>query len=357
MGTSLLILLALSLPNLFAKGGHCVRLFEGEYVSRPAGHAQRPLREKKQLVVATMNLNRFFVKRPHLIDKTLPKMEQEGPLGVPEKSFQEILAYNKALKELDADVYVFQEVIGSYSTKALDPWGEYIHLADTPADMAGMQTVFMVRKSLEVEAKVILPKTMDADTTPRGLPVLKIRAKNAEGKIIDPQNPNMMIMGVHLKSPRNINDATYDRVKNKEMQAIQKAYREIRQRFLEVPFMVTGDFNMDTFRNQTLVTTINRELENSFDIAHPEFNVFDRATKYFLEANGRINHNSFDAAYISKNLKKNLKDSFVFHWRDENGNLMGVLDEAGVLQPKVSENNQVEIGISDHLPVVSVFQF
>jgi len=341
-------------PALFANGT-CANFFGLEYIARQDNHASLSLAEKKKLIATTLNLNNFFVTYPDA--KRFPQIEQTAPYKIPSKSYKEVQAYRKVLDEIDSDLYVFQEVIGEYSSRALDPRGEYLHINSETSDITGSHTVFMVRKTLNAQARVIYPQSTDNRVMPRGMPVLIIKAKDTNGKVIEPERPDLMVMGVHLKSQRGLEENVYNKIKAREIEALQRAHGELKKRFKEAPLMIAGDFNVDLMRNPHAIH-LRKSLADSIDLTHPELGEKDRVTQVYIdEATGTYTANQIDGVFVTPSLADKLVDSFVHHYRDSAGKIKKYQDGRGNVLPFPTNRAYRDQEISDHNPIVTVIAY
>ncbi|MCB0348302.1 MAG: hypothetical protein KDD37_05675 [Bdellovibrionales bacterium] len=312
--------------------------------------------EKTDLKVMSLNAERFFVLRPHT-DKSYVVQEDSNArkYSIVPKSSEKIKELVRIINEEKPDILVLQEVIGLHSTKALDPNHEYVHIVNTPTDSSGIHTVFMVRASLDVDAQLVVPD-VKAKTVKmhRGLPYIKLRQRYNGEKANRSVPPDMIVVGVHLKAYRNTEgENRFSQVKREEVTSVLNLKHELEAQYPDVKLMIAGDYNADVnVRPEAM--KLKAELQDPLDYAVGATNRGSRATQTF-HSGIFTEATQLDAHLLSASLLSHLRMAYIYRYKAHDGEIKLYQDASGNIFPYPTTYDLRSENISDHYPMISVF--
>jgi hypothetical protein len=286
-----------------------------------------------------------------------------------EKELQEI-------KELffkeDANVMLLSEVdLNSIKKFAVDP--KYLNghwdLFGNLSNQRGSNIVYLIKKGIPLDisfethlhAKMRDENGNEVPLFMRDVPAIIIKKPNErkderkDGSKDDEVIPEVVILlGVHAKSMR-----TYDKKDPKSqmrrtaefegIRLIQDMYRE--QYGPDTKFIIQGDFNTDT-QMPNEYAALKRGFASFLDILRVPFGHEDRVTHTYhkRDDSGRYlysNKLQLDDILVDWSLTKYFVNGYVYRYLDANGTRKP-------LPRTLEERDQ---NLSDHFPVVSVFDF
>jgi hypothetical protein len=318
--------------------------------------ASRAFVDKQDLKVMEWNAQDLFVHRP-LNDNFDFIQQNPTPGKLVEKPREKILHMQETIRRERPDIIIWGEVIGPQTTRVLDPRNEYNHIADTPRDGRDSHTVFMVRKDLNIDIKLVVPPPIKRSVASldRGLPYIEIRQKDANGRSDRSKAPDMIIIGVHLKAFRpEIGEAKFAEIKTAEVTAILKLIKHLQELFPESPLMLAGDLNADINVHPALFPLLH-QLQDALAYTNNPTSRSSRATRSHIDKWGHVEAQELDVQLLNYILLQRLVSSEVLRSTDENGNPVLYRDEVGNLVPYPTNISARQRLDSDHDPVVSVY--
>lgn len=326
---------------------YCVGLFS-EARSNAALRIQEkelPYTKRKQLTVGTWNMNYFFVAKP--MPLTRPDVIQRTPNNNNSinRSREDVFRARKVLEDIDADVFVLTEVVGNYSSKALDPKGIYHHIIGNNAHHGEYLTVFLVRKTLNLSTRVYRNKKIeDQARIHRGLPVLALVAPGQT-------DPSLLLMGIHLKSKVSLEEEVFQKIKRREIHWLNEARKDLAKKYPQATFMVAGDFNLNIMRNPSIKIFQNHLVE-SMSAANKSDGVLFRTTQtYHIRGSREVVAKQLDGIFIDAHMKDQVFSSHVYRYKF-GGKELQFADEKGNYWPYPQTLEDRILLPSDHFPVV-----
>jgi exonuclease III len=349
MGIILSLLLFVSTGAASSSNLQCVGL-QTLFASADSAKA---FKNRTDLKVVSLNGKDLFVYRP-LPSKKDFIQENPDPQVNREKPPEKIQQLIRVLRDIKPDILVLQEVIGTHSSHILDPKQEYVHITTTPKDVRGLHTVFLVRADLNVDVQLIIPTlTAPHAKIHRGLPYIKIRQKDEAGKVDRAQNPDLIIIGVHLKPYRNEEGSQhFSNIKTEEVQQIIKLLKELEAKYPQTGIMVAGDFNAD-LNVRPEVIALKALLQDSLDYSVGSKDREGRSTQTFHSP--RVTEPAqLDAILMNQIILQHLVSSYVYRYRDSSGHELRYRDAVGNTVSYPTSYELRELNASDHNPVVAV---
>lgn len=320
--------------------------------------------------IAQLNAENLFLFLDDATARDWRKMSEKewqklSTATTPNKSLIKTIWLADSLLSIDADLVCLNEVGGQESLNnfaRLFLNDRYVpHLIEGNSDR-GIDVGYLVRKGFPGRAELRTHKDRPLqflyphEVQREGEPPIKTHYFSrdcAEMRIFkeDSEQPALIVLLVHLKSkldPDGIDPQGRGR-RQAEMKTLVEIYLELRQEFVGVPMIVTGDFNGTAARAhlaeefQDLAST---DLESVVDLAGLEAEA--AATQLQFLRGGQINGLQIDYIFISPELKAHLipQQVEVFRYRSD-------LDVPLPLPKTLEQRIHMP---SDHYPVVAAFK-
>ncbi len=333
------------IPNVAYSRATCESLFlKSEIQSSKLSNGLK-LRAKNRLKIANWNILDFKINIDLAEKGDLPYSQNDLHPNekIGSKTFEQLLQYQRIMRKLDADIYVLPESIGrsiKYFSKHFLENQYQVILDPTKADTE-MQIAFLIRKNLDVdiavrtyshltwENKLVSPPKI-MRIFHKDMPAIYIREKGAS-KTDLVMNPDLIILGTHLKSMRNSeNDYKSKHQRNVQVQATTKIIDDIEQR-VDAPLLLAGDFNID-MSTGVEAAPLKIILKDSIELMDSKFTASQRNTVEYKAWKGLMLRRRLDAQMLNERLAQKLVESSVFYPEEE-----------GFVNP------------SDHRPVIAVY--
>lgn len=307
-------------------------------VERDATAETRAIDSIDELSIGTYNVENLFLHLGHHEPKpgAPGKMEKITPPQT--KSPEKVAGVAKAIRELDLDIVVLQEVENIEALEALNAQhldGKYKAVLVEGNDPRGIDVAFLVKKDLPFvfenhsyrRETWVDPRLRDAHDSPifsRDLPALVVRA---QGQPVE-SKPLFVLFGTHFKSKRDFRDPTA-RMQDPESRLFRAAQVkravEIIERYREeygadLPIMIAGDFNGSVHQEREFrALKEDAQLVDGFDVSPNRLNYNERVTHVYFGQRGRPERNQIDAVFVSQSLREHVSESAVYRYKDQNG--------------------------------------
>lgn len=358
----------------YAKAPSCARIFDlkvglysGNGAVQEAG-VFSSLRYNPRLKVVTWNL--LDLKIPEAEYPYGSKIYRETPENLQlkdAKSEGQLLQMKRVFDDINADIYVLQEVFSRESLQYLvrEFLGDKYHVVvERGNDERGIQVGFLIKKSLNVSYEIQSHKDLrlqnDYGVYPRGtpifardLPALYLRqmdGSNARAK----DDPDLVVLGAHFKSKRPT-AGDFESTNRRELEARTAAqiFSEINNRYDgKVPVALLLDSNASYQAAET--QSLRSVAQETLSIAPNKITEEDRVTHTYHPRKGMMNAKQVDMQFVNKALATRLLKSYVYRFKDTNG-------KNKVYEGKW-ESKEYPLTIkhrntnpSDHMPVVAIY--
>ncbi len=321
-----------------------------------------PWGQLKQIRVLTLNVYNIY----HQLGRAAYQADGEFKELVPARDKSPEIVKQKAAVILDLmpDFAVIQEIeVGRYrsAVETLETFareslgGRYVvKMAPTTNDPKGNAIGFLVKKDLAEDYEFKVLSHVDRRTNlimdlkgesktifTRDFPALLVRKKG------DAQ-PLFAIFGVHLKSKRAANrraaKRTTEQRAQREIDEMVRIVRKFQKEYPGTPYIVSGDFNRDISTAPEL-GPLRAKLglkEGMLSLARKVSTTARTTAFFFNPRTGAKDSVQYDGNWLSHHLQKFAKDSWVYHFRSEIGDVL----------PEPETYAQREELPSDHYPVV-----
>ncbi len=334
------------------------------------------LRQNKQFKIVTWNLALFKIVRPELLNDPQEVQKQSLLLS----------RVKQVTDELDADVYVFQEVTNGESIKVYNE--QY---------MGGRYHIYVIQGSDQSHIAVAIKKSLDVDigiksykdlkwqgydhelpVFLRDFPIVFLTQKNADGSTDRSKNPDVIIMGTHRKSKRDVHsnignfrspiiDFQSQKWRETEDEAATRIYQEWNDKYNgQVPIVIAGDFNGNVQKDAELsqLSSITKdslalmgksksEDEKVTHTLHIKQKILDGLRRLRI-IEGPVIPQQLDAQLMNEAMARRLRSSFVYHYKNKNGQER-TYSRDGVTKNYPLTKEQREKAHFDHMPVVAIY--
>lgn len=357
------------IDSAFARGSACVSVFSKPQDIRAFIPGQGGLRNNTKLKIVTWNV----------LDLKIP--EAEYPAGSEAarntsqrdqtqfaKSEGQLLMMKRVMEDMDADIYVLQEVFSRESLKyVVEKYlgDKYEVVIEKGNDERGINVGFLVKKTLNVSFELQSHKDLrfkqNYGVYPAGLPIfardlpaLYLRQKDGSNSRAS-DDPDLVVLGAHFKSKRSTNgDFESTNRREVEAQSAAKIVMELDKQFGgKVPVLLAGDFNT-RIMEASETKALRENLKESLSLMGDKLTYDDKVTHTYHPFKRRMDAKQVDAQLLNDALAGKLVKSYVYHYKDQNG------------QDKVytgkweSKSYPLTIGHrkqnpSDHMPIVAIY--
>lgn len=374
-------LIAISFSSIDVQARSCNSFFAPLNNARVQDFAPSnlPLKQNSELKVVTWNLLNFRigeaenVQNANQLSEVLSQKYKNVRSLKPkkngfDKSELDLEKIEQVFKDLNADIYVFQEVLGIRSLKFFVKKylnDEYdVHL-EKGNDERGIQIAFAVKKSLQVDVELQShkhlrwdhskgPYNRDTPVFSRDLPALFIRQKDGSNARASAE-PDLVILGTHFKSKRETegdHESTIWRTYQAEVSA--KIVSELNERFnKKVPIMLTGDFNTDVMKAPE-TATLRGAMKDSLDLMGDKLTADDKVTHTFHPHKGRTHATQTDAQFMNEALASRIVNSLVYHYEDLSGRQKVYTTKYETKIYPLHFDHRKE-NPSDHMPIIGIY--
>lgn len=368
------LFLSLFSGQIQARGPTCESLFlkdsSRQYVvSRLAEQGEgQTLRSHPKLKIVSWNV--FNLKIPEVeypvgseAYRNTPQREQLRFA----KTEGQLLQLKKVFDDLNADIYVLQEVFSRETLQyVVDNYlgSKYDVILERGNDKRGIQVGFLVKKSLNASYELRSNKHLKFESdygvyaagTPifaRDLAVLYLRQKDGSNSRAS-EDPDLIVMGSHFKSKRpTIGDFESTNLREVEAQTAARIFRETDLKHQgRVPIAFLLDSNT---RHDAPETSALREVsKDSLALMGDKLTADEKVTHTYHPIHGRLDAKQVDAQLLNDAMAAILKKSYVYHYKDQTG-------KDKVYQGKWEAKayplnfNQRKKNPSDHMPVVAEY--
>lgn len=363
--------LFLIVPNHYAQAQSCERIF----LETPPSKSQSLTRNKK-LKIATWNLLNFKIARaedsaprtPGLKDRLAQKYSNVTYMKEREeraKTESELQIIKKVMEDLNADIFVFQEVAGIKSLKYFmknymnDKY--VVYYKEDLASPHGFQIAFAIKRTLGVAADIESSKDLSRQDLgnralhifKRDFPILYVRDKD-DSQIRPNKDPKMIIIGAHFKSKIDSpGDPESHHLRTAQIEASVQVIKKLDDRLNhKVSMMLAADANTDVHSGE--IESTKDLLQDSMDVAGVQ-STEQRVTHTFHPHDGPMSAHQYDTQMINKVLATKLVDSYVYHYKSSDGKDKTYVDRNGVRKPYPQSFEQRQKNVSDHMPVVAIY--
>jgi endonuclease/exonuclease/phosphatase family metal-dependent hydrolase len=276
------------------------------------------------------------------------------------KPLKHLIKLADALKDIDADIFMLNEVGGYESLKNFND--SFLNNRYTPILTEGnsdrnIDVGFLIKKELPFYFDLFSHKNKELNLkynheliTTQNKMIYKFSRDCAELRLFknDVQNPFIIILLTHLKSPLDPDrvDSSGFLRRSAELKACLEIYDSLQKQFPQCGFIVAGDFNGQASSIKTdpefLGIYESTDLKDILDLAGLPEN--DRHTFIQVKSGLRAEGRQIDYCFLSKNLqnKLNLKLSQVYLYKDQFGSPL----------KKPETMNQKQELPSDHYPLI-----
>lgn len=253
------------------------------------------------------------------------------------KPLQHVKKMAAAILDIDADIYMINEVGGAESLKNFNDY--FLNHQFTPILIEGnsdrhIDVGFLIKKQQTFYYDLYSHKNKELDLTlsndkqivsPQA--IYKFSRDCAELRLFlnEAQNPFLIILLTHLKSPLDpdrIDPSGFQR-RSAEFKACLEIYVDLSKQFPKSGIILAGDFNGQASRHNTdpefksLYETT--ELEDVLELSSVELD--HRHTFIQVKSGLRTEGRQIDYCFLSSNLKKHLnkESSYVYMYKDNYG--------------------------------------
>lgn len=316
--------------------------------------AQSPkLRENSQLKIVTWNM----------LNLTVPKVDSKTGL----KDDWAISELAKAANEINADIYVIQEVSRIEALKYLVKryLNDEYEVVSERGNVAGSQIGFLIKKSLDIDFELRTHKDVTyrerhgiyrvgEPVFVRDLPELYLRQK--DGSNISPsQAPDIVVLGAHFKSKmktRGDHESSIKREYEAQMSAV--IIQSIDKRFnREVPIVLAGDFNTEVMTSKE-TESLRFVLKDSLTLMGNKLSPDQRVTHTWHSHKGGVSAQQIDGLLINNAMARKLVNARVYHYRNSLGQeKIFVNDSQTKFYPLTYQ--QRSTNPSDHMPIIGTY--
>lgn len=259
------------------------------------------------------------------------------------KPLHKTLEITKALKDINADLYLFCEVGGRESLENFNELflgGQYsVALIEGNSDR-NIDVGYLIRKGLPFYFDLFTNKNRlinylyphERDSKRTGYPT-KVQASHklsrdcAELRLFlkDSDHPFLIFLLTHLKSrldPDRVDPGGFER-RQAELRTVIDIYKELQTKFPGVPVALCGDLNGNASRHQTdeefQALYQLTDFEDILEIAQVPLN--ERGTFYQVRSGGRSEGRQIDFCLLNSLLRPSLKkdSASVYRWKDPYG--------------------------------------
>lgn len=272
----------------------------------------------------------------------------------------------KAAKEIDADVYVIQEVsrieaLRHFVKKYLDNEYEIIsEWSNTP----GSQIGFLVKKSLDADFELRSHKDITytqrhgiyrvgEHVFVRDLPALYLRQKDGSNTRAS-DDPDLVVLGAHFKSKLKTRGDPGSAIKREdEAQMTAVIVQQINRRFNgQVPIVLGGDFNTEIMESKE-TQSLRFVLKDSLALMGSKLTEDQKVTHTWHPKDG-VHAQQIDGLLVNEAMSKKLVDAHVYHYRDSSGKEKTYsLDSQTKIYPL--SYKQRSTNPSDHMPIIGIY--
>lgn len=273
------------------------------------------------------------------------------------KALQKTINLANALKDIDADIVMLNEVGGVESLKNFNQYfldGKYSPILVEGNSDRSIDVGFLIKKNLPFYFDLFSHKNKEIDLA---------YAQNADKKVIyrfsrdcaelrlfksDVNNPFLIILLTHLKSPLDPEriDAGGVLRRASELRACVDIYNELKRTYPKTPVMLCGDFNGAAGRFNTDVEFAylyaNTDLEDVLELA--QVPVEERHTFIQVKSGLRSEGRQIDFCFLPESLKSKLMPSSAstYLYKDPYGSPLKKPDT-------LEQKSQLP---SDHYPII-----
>lgn len=311
------------------------------------------LRENSQLKIVTWNM----------LNLTIPKVNSKTGL----KDDWAISELAKAANEINADIYVIQEVSRIEALKYLVKryLNDEYEVVSERGNVAGSQIGFLIKKSLDIDFELKTHKDITYSKRHgiyragepvfvRDLPELYLRQK--DGSSISPsQAPDIVVLGAHFKSKmktRGDRESSIKREYEAQMSAV--IIQNLEKRFnREVPIVLAGDFNTEVMKSKE-TESLRFVLKDSLTLMGNKLSPDQRVTHTLHSYKGKVSARQIDGLLINNAMARKLIDARVYHYRDSLGQeKIFVNGSQTKFYPLTYQ--QRSTNPSDHMPIIGIY--
>lgn len=337
------------------------------------------LRGNPKLKIVTWNL--FNLKIPEIeyppgsaAEKNTPQNERMRFA----KSEGALLMMKRVFDDMNADVYVLQEVFSKASLEYVVKkylGDKYDVVLEKGNDERGINVGFLVRKSLGAEYELRSHKDLKYEQsygvyeagTPvfaRDLPALYLRQKDGSNKRAS-EDPDLIVLGAHFKSKRPT-DGDFESTNRREVEAetAAKIVKEIDNQFNgRVPILLAGDFNTSVSAPEA--APLRNAFQDSLGLMGDKLTPDQKVTHTFhpliqvkgenRKFEGRVDGKQVDAQWLNAALASKLIKSYVYHYKDEAGREKTYEGRNGSTLIYPAYFKQRKKNPSDHMPIVAEY--
>jgi len=307
--------------------------------------------------IAQFNVENLFLYLDNYKDQDLDSFTEDSWQALTSSNFyqkplKKTSQIANIIKEIDAEVYILNEVGGTESIKTfcklfLNDSYTY-HLIEGNSDR-GIDVGFLVKKDSAYEVSLSSNKDLALEGTyynseevlymSRDIPELHLK-KDGDTKLI--------VLGVHLKSRLDpeFKDPQGKLRRKLESNLLAKVYNKLSKEYPNTLILIAGDFNGEinehVYNEEFTGLKKTTDLVDAFDIASVPRE--KRITQVMISRHSAHEHFQFDHILISKNKASQLvtKECHVHYFRNDLG-----LPEK--LPESIEEKQRLP---SDHYPVV-----
>jgi endonuclease/exonuclease/phosphatase family metal-dependent hydrolase len=283
------------------------------------------------------------------------------------KSTYALRQMKRVFDDLNADIYVFQEVFSEASLRhVVETYmnDNYDVVVEKGNDNRGMGIGFLIKKSLNVNFEMRSHKNLkyknDHGVYPAGteifardVPALFLRQKDGSNSRASDE-PDLIVLGAHLKSKRPTNgDFESTNFREVEAQTAAQIATELNETYQNVPLILAGDFNTKIMEASE-TKSLREALKESLSLMGDKLSKDDKVTHTFHPFKGQSDYKQVDAHLLNDAMVSKLIDSQVYHYKDQSGN---EIQYKGKWETKIYPIyfSQRKKNPSDHMPIVSTF--
>lgn len=252
------------------------------------------------------------------------------------KHIQKTFDAAEVIKDIDADVYLLSEVGGVESIHNFNKYfldNKYHYFIHQGNSRRGISVAAMVKKKNKDKFKYITNHRIQLNNGKY------ISRDFGELHLIDKKGKTKKIfITIHLKSKISSDD-DFQGLKQRaaEIEALEILIKSLEEKY-RCPIVLGGDFNANPTEYE--LKNLKNKMIDFQDLK--KTNPLERCTHVYFTTQRQLNQ--FDLLWVSQNLKDKieLKESFVYHFKNEYGDDLGVAES---FQEKLYYP-------SDHYPVI-----
>lgn len=289
--------------------------------------------------ICSWNTENFFIFLDKYKDEDINELsndqwEKFSLSSVKNKHIQKVIDSAKAVKDIDADLYILSEMGGRESLQNFNKYflnDNYDCFLKNGNSNRGIEIGFLVKKNLDYSFEVHSNKDLVLDNGykfSRNVPELRVSNKN--GDLI------LIVLGVHLKSKiSSAQDFEGIDQRTSELKLLSSYASTIKEMY-SVPVIIAGDFNCS--RMDYELNIFSKEMYEFHDLKKSK----DEELCTYVNFKVKRILTQIDYIFCTENIF-DLDNSFTYRFKDDYGYSLGIPDS-------FEEKKYLP---SDHFPLVA----